>query len=129
MNTTGRTEQAIQEIVDRETHAWDTRDVELLMTIFHPDMVWPWPPTSSAHDPMEWVLELGRFDHDRWRAGWQKLFDTHELVHEAEFTLENIEVDLKRIMSEFWSNEELRTCKSTGSVIAPPTEAVAPPPA
>lgn len=87
MSTTGRTEQAIQEIVDRETHAWDTRDVELLMTIFHPDMVWPWPPTSSAHDPMGWVLELGRFDHDRWRAGWQKLFDTHELVHNHRRTL------------------------------------------
>ncbi len=55
--------------------------------------------------------------------------DTHELVYEAEFTLENIETDLKRIMTEFWSNEELRTCKSTGSVIAPPTEAQPPPPA
>ncbi len=55
--------------------------------------------------------------------------DTHELVHEAEFTLENIETDLKRIMGEFWSNEELRTCKSTGSVVSPPTEAQPPPPA
>ena len=33
----------IKEIVDRETLAWDTQDVELLLTIFHPDMVWPWP--------------------------------------------------------------------------------------
>ena len=55
--------------------------------------------------------------------------DTHELVHEAEFTLENIETDLKRIMGEFWSNEELRTCKSTGSIVSPPTEAQPPPPA
>jgi len=81
VNSTSQAEQAIQEMVDRETRAWNTRDVDLLMTLFHTDMVWPWPPTSIAHDPMEWVLELGRFDHDRWRAGWQQLFDKHELVH------------------------------------------------
>ncbi len=54
--------------------------------------------------------------------------DTNELVHEAEFKLENIQEDLKNIMEDFWSNEELRRCKSTGSVIAPPTETLAPPP-
>ncbi len=31
----------IEEIVNRETRAWDTQDVDLLMTVFHPDMVWP----------------------------------------------------------------------------------------
>jgi ketosteroid isomerase-like protein len=71
----------IEEIVNRETRAWDTRDVELLMTVFHPDMVWPWPPTNQAHDPMDWVLVWGRYDAKRWRRGWQELFDTHELVH------------------------------------------------
>ena len=81
MNSTSRPEQAIQEMVDRETRAWNTRDVDLLMTIFHPDMVWPWPPGPRSHDPLKWVLELGRFDHDRWRFGWQQLFDSHELVH------------------------------------------------
>jgi hypothetical protein len=29
----------IEEIVNRETRAWDTQDINLLMTIFHPDMV------------------------------------------------------------------------------------------
>jgi ketosteroid isomerase-like protein len=76
-----RAEDEIREIVDRETRAWDTRDADLLMTVFHPDMVWPWPPTPQDHDPAGWVLELGRHDRDRWRAGWQRLFDTHELVH------------------------------------------------
>jgi hypothetical protein len=33
------TRKEIKEIVNRETRAWDTKDVELLMTIFHPDMV------------------------------------------------------------------------------------------
>jgi hypothetical protein len=29
----------IREIVDREAKAWDTRDVELLLSAFHQDMV------------------------------------------------------------------------------------------
>lgn len=73
--------QQIEEIVNRETRAWDTQDVELLITIFHPDMVWPWPPTPQSHDPIDWVIEWGRCDYDRWKSGWQNLFDTHRLVH------------------------------------------------
>lgn len=71
---------AIQAMVDRETAAWDAQDVEALLDLFHPDMVWAWPPTSYDHDPVDWELEFGRFDRDRWRADWQGLFDTHELV-------------------------------------------------
>ena len=74
-------EEQIREIVNRETRAWDTRDVELLLTIFHPDMVWPWPPTENDHDPMKWVIEQGRYNYNRWKEGWQRLFDTHDLVH------------------------------------------------
>ncbi len=73
--------QQIEEIVNRETRAWDTQDVDLLMTIFHPDMVWPWPRTPHSHDPMDWVIVWGRYDYERWKSGWQKLFDTHRLVH------------------------------------------------
>lgn len=75
------TREAIVEIVNRETRAWDTQDLDLLMSIFHPDMVWPWPPTNADHDPARWVLELGRFDAVRWRRGWADLFATHRLVH------------------------------------------------
>ena len=71
----------IEEIVNRETRAWDTQDVDLLMTIFHPDMVWPWPRTPQSHDPIDWVLEWGRYDYHRWKNGWFKLFNTHELGH------------------------------------------------
>jgi ketosteroid isomerase-like protein len=71
----------IEEIVNRETRAWDTQDVDLLMTIFHRDMVWPWPRTPESHDPMDWVMEQGRYDYQRWRQGWQELFWTHRLVH------------------------------------------------
>ncbi len=75
------TELEIVEIIDRETRAWETQDVDLLMMVWHPDMVWPWPPHAKAHDPTEWVLEWGRYDYDRWKNGWQELFDTHRLVH------------------------------------------------
>lgn len=74
-------EKEIVEIVNRETRAWDTKDVDLLVTVFHPDMVWPWPPSPDAHDPAAWVLVLGRFDAQRWKKTWQDLFDTHTLIH------------------------------------------------
>jgi ketosteroid isomerase-like protein len=70
----------IEEIVNRETRAWDTQDADLLVSVFHSDMVWPWPRTPQSHDPVDWVIEWGRYDHDRWRNGWQKLFDTHRLA-------------------------------------------------
>ncbi|MFD1568159.1 DUF4440 domain-containing protein [Halolamina litorea] len=72
---------AIRAAVDRETTAWDERDVETLLDLFHRDMVWAWPPTAYDHDPEEWDLEFGRYDRERWRENWQTLFDTHELAH------------------------------------------------
>jgi ketosteroid isomerase-like protein len=71
----------IEEIVNRETRAWDTKNADLLMTIFHHDMVWPWPITPQDHDPMEWVLFLGRYNYNRWRDGWLEFFSTHQLTH------------------------------------------------
>jgi ketosteroid isomerase-like protein len=74
-------ENEIREMVDRETRGWDTKDAELLTTLFHPDMVWPWPRTFRSHDPIDWIFVLGRFDRERWKKNWQDLFDTHELAH------------------------------------------------
>jgi ketosteroid isomerase-like protein len=74
-------ELEITEIVNRETQAWDTQDVNLLISIFHPDMVWPWPKTSKSHDPMDWELSMGKFDKERWSKGWQELFDNYQLIH------------------------------------------------
>lgn len=71
----------IEEMVHKETRAWDTQDVDLLMSLLHPDMVWPWPRTPQSHDPMDWVLVWGRYNYERWRRGWQELFDTHRLIH------------------------------------------------
>lgn len=80
-------EHEIQAIVDRETAAWDRQDAEALVTLFHPDMVWPWPPDALAHDPASWVFHQGRYNRERWKAGWQELFRTHELVHNVRKTV------------------------------------------
>jgi ketosteroid isomerase-like protein len=87
----GDARSEIEEIVNRETRAWDTLDADLLLSVFHPDMVWPFPKTSRSHDPMEWILELGRYDPERWGRTWQELFDTHELVRN-EREIKKIEV-------------------------------------
>jgi len=81
----------IKEIVDRETRAWNTQDVTLLLTVFHQDMVWPWPRTPQSHDPMDWVIDWGRYNYERWRSGWQELFDTHRLAHNDR-TIRKIEI-------------------------------------
>lgn len=74
------TKDMIQSLVDKETEAWNKQDVHMLISLFHPDMVWAWPPTPHAHDPADWILEWGRFDEKRWSDGWQQLFDTHHLI-------------------------------------------------
>lgn len=74
-------ETEIREIVDRETRAWNTKDVDLLISVLHPDMVWPWPGDQKSLDPMQWTLEQGRYNRERWQAGWQAIFDSCELIH------------------------------------------------
>jgi ketosteroid isomerase-like protein len=80
-------EGEIAAMVDRETAAWDRQDAEALVDLFHPDTVWPWPPHAAAHDPVEWVFPQGRYDHVRWKTGWEELFRTHELVHNRRRTI------------------------------------------
>lgn len=74
-------EKQIQEIVDRETMAWDKQDVDLLLSVFHEDMVWPWPERDTDHDPIKWVMVLGRFDYDRWKKFYTKFFEQYRLAH------------------------------------------------
>jgi len=80
-------EQQVQGMVDRETRAWDTQDARLLLSVFHADMVWAWPPTAESHDPQSWVWGMGRFDAARWRASWEELFAAYELVHNRRRTV------------------------------------------
>lgn len=81
-----QTEQEIQEIVDRETQAWNETSVELLLSIFHPDMVWVWPTDSQKHDPMTWTSMLGKFDRDRWTHSYKDWFSTFRLVRNIRTT-------------------------------------------
>ena len=80
-------EAEIQAVIDRETRAWDERDVGALLEIFHPDMVWPWPPSAEQHDPVDWVFVLGRYDRERWGRCWRDLFESHTLVHNRRRTV------------------------------------------
>ena len=80
-------EAEIQALVDRETEAWNRQDSASLVELFHPDMVWPWPPSGEAHDPSEWVFPQGRFDAERWRSGWDELFRAYHLVHNRRRTV------------------------------------------
>lgn len=115
---------------------------DIVLGIIHPDTGKPEDiviregeiyllPAHVPHNPKRpagtigLVVEQKRPEGVKDKLQWYS-DDTHELVYEAEFDLQNIEVDLKRIMTEFWSNEDLRRCPSTGSIITPPTEAKAP---
>jgi ketosteroid isomerase-like protein len=80
-------EAEIQAMVDRETEAWNRQDAEALVSLFHPDMVWPWPPDADSHDPETWVFPQGRYDRDRWKKGWEDLFANHVLVHNRRRTV------------------------------------------
>lgn len=77
----------IQTMIDRETQAWDEQDADALVDLFHPDMIWPWPPDPDSHDPATWLFPWGRYNRERWRADWQALFDTHTLVHNRRETV------------------------------------------
>lgn len=80
-------ESEIREIVDRETRAWDTQDVSLLLSVFHPDMVWAWPVTYTSVNPIDWRLRIGRFDEIRWGELYRGLFASRELVHNLRDTV------------------------------------------
>lgn len=71
-------ENEIKEIIDRETKAWSERSTELLLSIFHPDMVWVWPTDSKNLDPTSWDLPQGKFDYGRYfkiYTAWFLKFD------------------------------------------------------
>jgi len=76
-----KTTNEIRELVHRETKAWDTQNVHLLLSVFHKDMVWPWPTKSGDHDPAKWKMVLGRFNYQRWREFYRAFFERYRLVH------------------------------------------------
>ena len=83
----------IEEIVEREARAWETSDVDLLLSVFHPDMVWAWPATSTSVDPFDWHLVMGRFDAVRWGNVYSALFDSRRLLRNERKT---VRIELSR---------------------------------
>jgi hypothetical protein len=67
--------QQIQALVDLETKGWNTKNPDLFLSMIPPGMVWPWPPTAGALDPVEWVFVLGRFYRERWHSEIQVPFN------------------------------------------------------
>lgn len=64
-----------------ETQAWNNKNIEKLLSIFHKYMVSPWPRTFDSHDPIDWIFELGRFDFQRWKNIYEDFFNNHKLIH------------------------------------------------
>ena len=73
--------------MDYETKGLNTKNADLLLSNIHQDMVWPWPPHVDAHDPVDWVFELGHFDRERWRKNWQNIFDNYDLIRNDRKTI------------------------------------------
>ena len=86
-------ELLIQSLVDRETDAWNNQDADTLVSLFHPDMVWPWPQNKYQHDPVYWVFPQGRYNRKRWKESWEELFRTYQLVHNKRRTVKIIVSD------------------------------------
>ena len=84
----GEIRAEIEDMVHRETRAWNAQDVEALVELFHPDMIWPWPPSSVDHDPATWIFALGRYNRERWKTCWEELFQT------AHCTFAHIDVEI-----------------------------------
>jgi ketosteroid isomerase-like protein len=38
---------AVRDMVNRETEAWNRKDADALVALFHPDMAWPWRPRPT----------------------------------------------------------------------------------
>jgi ketosteroid isomerase-like protein len=83
----------IQSLVDIETNAWNNQDAETLVSLFHPDMIWPWPQNEFEHDPAKWVFPQGRYNKERWKENWNELFSNYQLIH-------NIRKTIKIVISE-----------------------------
>ena len=86
--------QQIQALIDRETSGLNTKNPDFFLDMVHPDMVWPWPPTSRDHDPVQWQFVLGRFNEERWRQYFQAIFDHFDLIHNRRKTVK-IEVSVE----------------------------------
>lgn len=127
-----KVEEEIHEIINRETQAWNEKNIPKLLSIFHKDMVWVWPKGANCHNPLEWETPQGKFNEIRWMEVYKGLFSSFELIHNNRETLK-VEITKQQDgafavvdIDTLWRNKETgekmnwlgRTCK-TYSLINP----------
>ncbi len=76
----------VREVIDRETRAWTEKSTDLLLSIFHPDMVWVWPTDTKNYDPLSWNMPQGKFDHDKYLKIYSDWFSKFEIVKNERIT-------------------------------------------
>ena len=81
-------QEEIKQIINTETKAWDTKDVDLLLSLFHPDFVWVWPKDNQSPNLIDWELPLGKFDLGRWKNFYSEMFTEYNLVRNERKTIE-----------------------------------------
>ncbi len=118
--------ESIGEIVNRETAAWNSKNVTQLLSIFHPDMVWVWPKDRNSHNPVDWECPSGKFDVTRWTSIYDNLFGKYELAHDKRNIVKIVctkeqdggfvVVDIDTLWQDSQTGDELhwlgRTCKT-----------------
>lgn len=70
----------VQDVINQETRAWSEKSTDLLLSVFHPDMVWVWPTDPKVVDPATWAMPNGRFDRTRWEETYRAWFDEYQLI-------------------------------------------------
>lgn len=78
----------------------------------------PQRPANTVGMVVERKRPEGHNDHLRYYCE-----SCGEVLYDPDFYLTNIVKQLKPLMEKFWSDESLRTCKSCGAVMQPPTAA------
>ncbi len=75
----------------------------------------PQRPANSVGMVIERVRKPGELDHLRWYCE-----GCGEVLHDAEFQLEDLGKQLKPIIEDYYADDSLRTCKSCGDVMQVP---------
>ncbi len=83
-------------------------------------------PSNVPHSPQRGANTIGLVIEQKRAEGMEDGLawfceNCNSELHREPFLLNNIETDMPVIFDKFYSNEELRTCKSCGAVMEPPT--------
>ena len=82
-------------------------------------------PAHIPHSPQRKANTVGLVIEQKRETGMEDgLYwyceNCNNNIHKVPFTLVNIETDMPILFKEFYSNEELRTCKECSTIMEPP---------